>query len=221
MGEVYEAWDERLERRVALKRLRSDGPEGADPQGRERLRREARSAARLSHPSIVQVHDLMETVDGDWIVLERVEGKTLAALLRDGPLDLAPASLISALNLADAEYLQGRKAEAEALYRKVLDLVAQDPAPTFWQNLTIRAQALAHLGQREEAVAAIQQALRAAPDNPQVAYEASLVYTVVGDVASARINADRALAAGFDRRWFTFPWFASLGGSTSRRRAAG
>jgi Flp pilus assembly protein TadD len=93
----------------------------------------------------------------------------------------------------------------------VIDLAARDPAPGFWQTQTIRAQALAHLGRRDEAVAAVQQALRAAPDNPQVAYESSLVYALVGDAASARVNGKRALAAGYDRRWFSFPWFDGLG----------
>ena len=89
MGVVYEAWDERLERRVAIKRVTPD-PSGAppDPRRRERLRREARAAARLSHPAIVQIYDVVETDEADWIVLELVEGPNLAELLRQGPLDL-------------------------------------------------------------------------------------------------------------------------------------
>jgi serine/threonine-protein kinase len=126
-------------------------------------------------------------------------------------LGLLPKSPAAVLNLADAEWLRGRKTEAEALYRNVIDLADRDPAPTFWQTQTIRAQALAHLGRRDEAVAAVQQALRAAPDNPQVAYEASLVYALVGDASSARVHAGRARDAGYDRRWFSFPWFDGLG----------
>lgn len=83
MGEVYLAWDERLERRVALKRVRAGS--GLDPHLRQRLRREARAAARLSHPAIVQVHDILEDGSGDCIVLEYVEGGTLAHLLSSGP----------------------------------------------------------------------------------------------------------------------------------------
>jgi Flp pilus assembly protein TadD len=93
----------------------------------------------------------------------------------------------------------------------VLERADRDPAAAFWQTQTIRAQALAHLGRRDAAVAAVQQALRAAPDNPQVAYEAALVYALVGDAASARVNAGRARAAGYDRRWFSFPWFDAIG----------
>src|SRR5947209_15626148 len=66
MGEVFLAWDERLGRRVALKRIRGDSPVS---QERERLRREARAAAQLSHPSVVQVYDLVEDATGDVIVL--------------------------------------------------------------------------------------------------------------------------------------------------------
>ena len=126
-------------------------------------------------------------------------------------LGLLPKSPAAVLNLADAEWLRGRKTEAVALYRNVIDLADRDPAPTFWQTQTIRAQALAHLGRRDESVAAIQKALRAAPDNPQVAYEASLVYALVGDASSARVQAGRARDAGYDRRWFSFPWFDGLG----------
>jgi serine/threonine-protein kinase len=93
MGEVYLAWDERLERRVALKRIRADSD--LDPHLRQRLRREARASARLSHPAIVQVHDILEDGSGDCIVLEYVEGRTLADLLASGP----PASAL-ALRLA-------------------------------------------------------------------------------------------------------------------------
>ncbi len=123
---------------------------------------------------------------------------------------LAPQNASVALNLADAEALRGRRTEAEALYRRVLELVAQDPAPGFWQALSIKAQAQAHLGKAPEAAASMQQAVVAAPDNPELAFEASLVYAVIGDAASALASAERALASGFDRRWFSLPWFEPL-----------
>jgi tetratricopeptide (TPR) repeat protein/tRNA A-37 threonylcarbamoyl transferase component Bud32 len=81
MGEVFLAWDDRLERPVAAKRMRP-GRERGDAR-RERFRREARSAARLVHPHVVQIFDLVETGDGDWIVMEYVQGRSLADLLRD------------------------------------------------------------------------------------------------------------------------------------------
>ena len=85
MGEVYKAWDERLRRWVAVKHLLPD--EDNTDNARARFRREARLLARLRHASVVQVYDLIERDDGDWLVMEFVEGPTLTELLRDGPLD--------------------------------------------------------------------------------------------------------------------------------------
>ncbi len=82
MGEVYKAWDTRLERWVAVKRLRTDR---ASADERERFRREARAAAQLGHPAILQVFDVLED-NGDWIVMEMVDGPDLATLVEDGPL---------------------------------------------------------------------------------------------------------------------------------------
>jgi len=89
MGEVYRAFDERLQRPVAVKLIR---PEAAgDARARERFRREARAAASLNHPAIVQIHDIVETPAGDAIVMELVAGQTLASLLASGPLELPRA----------------------------------------------------------------------------------------------------------------------------------
>ena len=67
MGEVFLAWDARLERPVAAKRIRPDREMG--DTRRERFRREARATARLNHPNLVQIFDLVEAED-DWIVME-------------------------------------------------------------------------------------------------------------------------------------------------------
>ncbi len=82
MGEVYKAWDERLERWVAVKHLHKDG----DADARKRFRREAKTAAGLGHPAILQVFDILEDDGDDWIVMELVDGPDLAELLRAGPL---------------------------------------------------------------------------------------------------------------------------------------
>lgn len=132
--------------------------------------------------------------------------------------DLAPKSSAAALNLADAEMLRGRRHEAEALYRRCLELAEQDPAPTFWQTLSAKAQAEAHLGRAPEAAATIQKAVVASPDNPDLAFIASLVYTVIGDTASAVASAERALSSGFDQRWFSLPWFDPLRQEPAFRR---
>ncbi|HEV7784881.1 MAG TPA: protein kinase, partial [Thermoanaerobaculia bacterium] len=70
MGEVYQAYDSRLDRRVAIKLIRPEQTE--NETARERFRREARAAAGLSHPSIVQIHDIVETGESDAIVMELV-----------------------------------------------------------------------------------------------------------------------------------------------------
>lgn len=88
MGTVWRAWDERLKRPVALKRIL---PATNHSAARERFRREAEAGARLNHPAIVHLYDILETAEGEWIVLELVDGPTLQELLREGPLDLERA----------------------------------------------------------------------------------------------------------------------------------
>ena len=99
MGEVYLAYDARLDRRVALK-----SPSDAwlaDPDARSRVQREARAAARLSHPNIAAVYDVLEADGRPFIVMEYVEGETLAALLARGRLPLERALAIG-ITLCDA-----------------------------------------------------------------------------------------------------------------------
>lgn len=86
MGEVYRAHDKRLDRYVAIKVIRTERME--TPEARERFQREARIAAGLNHPAIVQIHDILEWDGGDCIVMELVEGRTLATLLEQGWLSL-------------------------------------------------------------------------------------------------------------------------------------
>lgn len=92
MGEVYLAHDDRLGRQVAIKQIRSDKP--ASAHDRVRLRREARAVARMSHPAIAQVHDVVYSDEGDSIVMQYVEGKTLASLMSEG-IDATQAMRIS------------------------------------------------------------------------------------------------------------------------------
>jgi tetratricopeptide (TPR) repeat protein/predicted Ser/Thr protein kinase len=89
MGEVFLAYDSRLDRRVAIKRIRP-GSE-VTPASRERFRREARLAARLSHSAIVQVYDILEEEGSEYIVMEYVEGTTLRDQVRRGPMDVRAA----------------------------------------------------------------------------------------------------------------------------------
>jgi eukaryotic-like serine/threonine-protein kinase len=81
MASVYRAHDGELDRPVAIKILADNL--ASDPSFRERFLREARMAARLSHPNIVQVYDAGEDDGRPYIVMEYVEGPTLADELRD------------------------------------------------------------------------------------------------------------------------------------------
>ena len=90
MSEVWRAHDTVLDRPVAVKLVSPDQPDGAASV--ERIRAEARSAARLVHPNIAAVHDFgtCATIPGQetpYLVMELVQGETLAAHLRAGPLD--------------------------------------------------------------------------------------------------------------------------------------
>ena len=85
MGEVYRAHDERLGRDVAIKLLPSDLT--ADEAARARLRREARSLSRLNHPNICTVFDFDSDGDRTFIVVELLEGETLAERVARGPLE--------------------------------------------------------------------------------------------------------------------------------------
>ena len=94
MGEVFLAWDERLERHVAMKRIVGDKP--ADDLARTRFRREARAVARLSHPAIVQVFDLFEADGDDCLVMEYVEGCGLEERIAGGDLSVDDALRLGA-----------------------------------------------------------------------------------------------------------------------------
>ena len=89
MGEVYRAYDDRLKRPLAIKKILAD--KAADTHHRQRFRREAQAAAGLSHSAIVQIYDIVESDDGDWIVMELIEGTSLRALLEKGSLDMSLA----------------------------------------------------------------------------------------------------------------------------------
>jgi tetratricopeptide (TPR) repeat protein/predicted Ser/Thr protein kinase len=106
MGEVYLGHDPRLQRRVALKCLTTR--DTSTLEIRARIMREARAAARLNHPNIAAVYDVHEQDGRTFIVMEYVEGESLAALLtRQGTLPIGEVrrigrQLASALGAAHA-----------------------------------------------------------------------------------------------------------------------
>ena len=82
-GVVYEAFDRTLKRAVAFKAVRL----GGDVELKEeRLLREAEAAAQLSHPNIVTLHDVGQSDEGPYLVLELLRGRTVGERLRDGPM---------------------------------------------------------------------------------------------------------------------------------------
>ncbi len=84
MGEVYRARDTRLDRTVAIKILPAEF--SADPARRQRLAREARSISSLTHPNICALYDVGNQDGTDYLVMEHLEGETLAERLEKGPL---------------------------------------------------------------------------------------------------------------------------------------
>ncbi|MFK4109562.1 serine/threonine-protein kinase [Streptomyces sp. NPDC002176] len=96
MGTVWRARDETVEREVAVKEPRVPDHLSERERGNvfERMRREARAAARLDHPAVVEVHDVA-VVDGrPWIVMELVHGRSLGSALQEGTLDSREAARI-------------------------------------------------------------------------------------------------------------------------------
>ncbi|MCY1010476.1 protein kinase [Nannocystis pusilla] len=83
MGVVYAAHDEQLGRKVAIKLLRAQGDLAG--QADERMIREARAMARLSHPNVVQVHEVGAFEGKTFVAMEYIEGQTLRKWLKTGP----------------------------------------------------------------------------------------------------------------------------------------
>ena len=107
MGEVYKARDTRLERTVAIKVLPAQF--AADPQFRERFDREAKAISQLSHPHICTLHDVGRQDGIDYLVMEYLEGQTLAERLQMGalPLDQAVQCAIQIAGALDNAHRRG------------------------------------------------------------------------------------------------------------------
>jgi Tol biopolymer transport system component/predicted Ser/Thr protein kinase len=99
MGEVYRARDTRLERTVAIKILSSHL--SSSPAVRERFAREAQTVSQLSHPHICALYDVGQADGVDYLVMEYLEGETLAQRLAKGPLP-PDRALRCAIEIADA-----------------------------------------------------------------------------------------------------------------------
>ena len=127
MGTVWRAWDEILDREVAVKELRiSDGlPPDERAKAHQRTHREARTAAQLSHPGVVTVFDVAEEDRRPWIIMELVAARSLDQIIaHDGPLPPHRAAhagrqLLAALATAHAASVRPRReAEQRAARRR-------------------------------------------------------------------------------------------------------
>src|SRR5947207_15161964 len=99
MGEVYRARDTRLERTVAIKILPAHL--SSDPLRKQRFEREAKTISSLNHPNICVLHDVGQQDGIDYLVMECVEGETLAKRLEKGALPLEQV-LKYGMQIADA-----------------------------------------------------------------------------------------------------------------------
>jgi serine/threonine protein kinase len=99
MGAVYKARDRRLDRTVAIKVLPPD--KVSDPARKSRFIQEARTASALNHPNIVTIHDIISHDGSECIVMELVDGKSLAQMITGRELRL-PEILDIGAQIADA-----------------------------------------------------------------------------------------------------------------------
>ncbi|WP_199550603.1 serine/threonine-protein kinase [Streptomyces sp. N35] len=111
MGTVWRAKDETVDREVAVKepRVPDHLPERERATAFERMRREARAAARLDHPAVVNVHDVAVEDGQPWIVMEFVQGRSMGAALQEGTLGTREAARIGleVLGALDAAHKAG------------------------------------------------------------------------------------------------------------------
>src|SRR5262245_7871140 len=138
MGDVYSATDTRLGRVVAIKVLSEHL--ASDPAYRERFEREARSAAALNHPHICTIFD----VGPNYLVMELLEGETLAAMLARGPLPVSQAlaygaEIVDAVSAAHARGIVHRDLKPANVIvtptgAKVLDFGLAKQMPTVDAN---------------------------------------------------------------------------------------
>jgi serine/threonine protein kinase len=149
MGEVYRARDTRLERTVAIKILPAQL--SADPGRKQRFDREAKTISGLNHPNICVLHDVGSQDGVDYLVMECVEGETLAKRLEKGPLPVEQAVKYGA-QIADGldkahrngvvhRDLKPANIMLTATGAKLLDFGLAKPAAPLTSGLTLTAAA--------------------------------------------------------------------------------
>jgi tetratricopeptide (TPR) repeat protein len=118
------------------------------------------------------------------------------------------------LDLADAEYDLGDYLKATELYRRALKKIAEidSKAGLTPMDEALKAQCLAHLGpeHKSEAIAVAEDALRQSSEDPVIQVQAAMVYSLVGDQASAVLHAEEALKGGVQINWLKSSAFSPL-----------
>jgi serine/threonine-protein kinase len=99
MGEIYKAQDSRLQRFVAIKVLSAEKAGNADM--RRRFVQEAQAASSLNHPNIITIYDIVSEGDTDFMVLEYLNGQSLAEIVNRGPMPI-PQVIYVGVQVADA-----------------------------------------------------------------------------------------------------------------------
>ena len=124
MGEVYKARDTRLDRTVALKVLPEHLAE--NPEFRQRLEREAKAVSSLSHPHVCALYDVGHDEGVDYLVMEFLEGESLAERLTKGPIPVEEL-----LRICEAVAAEGGLVQeiAEMIASRSLDVRAGDELP--------------------------------------------------------------------------------------------
>jgi tetratricopeptide (TPR) repeat protein len=123
-------------------------------------------------------------------------------------LAIDPDHLTVRLNLADTELALGHEEAALAGYRRILDEL-EGRVMEASEKMTM-AQCLVRLGEAQRAITVTLETLQKHPDDAEVAYQAALVYALVGESTSALVNVERALGRGIKPRQFGIPGFESL-----------
>ncbi|HEY2289147.1 MAG TPA: protein kinase [Thermoanaerobaculia bacterium] len=169
-----------------LRRRVPDEIEGLEGLAQIELQRDPEKAIPLLRDIVARAPD------GDWInnlghalLLQGKEHYAEAEESFRRALKLKPDSPPLILNLADCLTLRNSSKDARPLYLDVVARADRIATPGNWEILSVKAQALAHLGDSKHAMATIEQALRIAPNNPQLACAAAVVYTLAGDYKSA------------------------------------
>ncbi|MEN3336466.1 MAG: eukaryotic-like serine/threonine-protein kinase [Acidobacteriota bacterium] len=155
MGEVYRARDTRLTRTVAIKILPATLSDSE--QARSRFEREARAIASLSHPNVCTVHDIGSEAGQQFIVMEYLDGETLAARLARGPLPLdellvRAIEIVSGLAHAHAAGIVHRDVKPANIVltksgAKLLDFGLAGLRPSLFERDTVTDRSLTHVGQ--------------------------------------------------------------------------